>query len=84
MAVLSTKGQIVIPERIRTELALGPGTDIAVERLDDTILLIPRPENPVEALCGMLKGMFDEDAVTLVRRMRDEDIEKDKRKPWRA
>lgn len=82
MAVLSTKGQIVIPKKLRKELHLKPGTGISVEKLDNNILLIPHSEDPVEAICGMLKGMFDEDAVTMVRRMRDEDREKERRKPW--
>ncbi len=82
MATLSTKGQIVIPKQLREGMRLKPGTDITVERLDDTILLIPEPEDPVEALCGMFKGMFDEDAVTMVRRMRDEDREKVRNKKW--
>ena len=82
MATLSTKGQIVIPKQLREEMRLKPGTDISVERLDDSILLIPEPEDPVEALCGMFKGMFDEDAVTMVRSMRDEDQEKVRNKPW--
>jgi len=84
MAILSTKGQIVIPENLRKEMNLKPGMDISVERLDSTILLIPEPEDPVEALFGLTQGMFKEDAVTMVRRMRDEDIEKDKKKPWLA
>lgn len=84
MAILSTKGQIVIPENLRKEMNLKPGIDITVERLDNTILLIPEPDDPVEALFGLTKGMFKEDAVTMVRRMRDEDIEKDGKKPWLA
>lgn len=84
MAILSTKGQIVIPEKIRDELDLKPGVHISVERLDDSILLMPRPKDPVKALMGATKGWFDEDAVTMVRRMRDEDIKKDRKKPWLA
>lgn len=84
MAILSTKGQIVIPGNIRRELELEPGADIAVERLDNNILLIPRPKDPVRALRGMLKGMFDEDAVTLVRKMRNRDNEIDNKETWRA
>jgi AbrB family looped-hinge helix DNA binding protein len=84
MAILSTKGQIVIPEEIRAALELKPGADIAVEMLENSILLIPRPKDPLKALRGATKGWFEEDAVTMVRRMRDEDIKKDKKKPWLA
>jgi AbrB family looped-hinge helix DNA binding protein len=85
MAVLSTKGQIVIPERIRNELDLKPGVHIAVERLDDSILLMPRQKDAKEALRslrGCMKGLFDEDAVTLIRKSRDMDNQIDSRETW--
>ena len=87
MAILSTKGQIVIPEEIRTALELEPGADIAVERLEHSILLIPRHKNAKEAiksLRGCMKGMFEEDAVTLIRKSRDRDNEIDARETWRT
>jgi AbrB family looped-hinge helix DNA binding protein len=85
MTVLSTKGQLVIPEEIRKKMDIKPGTEFYVNSLDDAnILITKKPEDPIEALCGLTRGMFDEDAVTMIRRMRDEDIKKDKRKPWLA
>ena len=82
MATLSTKGQIVIPEKIREEMNLKPGVRITVEKLDRNILLIPEFEDPVKSLCGITKGLFEDDAVTMVRKMRDEDLEKDRKGPW--
>jgi len=84
MAILSTKGQIVIPEEIRTALELKPGADIAVERLDNNILLMPRHKDPLKALLGLTKGMFEDDAVTMIRKSRDRDNEIDNRETWRG
>ena len=36
---ISSKGQIVIPQSIRNELAINTGTVIAVERINDMIVL---------------------------------------------
>jgi AbrB family looped-hinge helix DNA binding protein len=40
IAVLGTKGQIVIPQRLRKELALLPNTKLSVYRSDDKIVLV--------------------------------------------
>jgi AbrB family looped-hinge helix DNA binding protein len=80
---LSTKGQFVIPDEIREEMGLKPGTEIIVQRLDKmNILLTPVPQDPIKALRGLTKGMFEEDAVTLIRKSRDEDEQKLRNKPW--
>jgi len=36
---ISSKGQIVIPQRIRNDMAISEGTVIAIERIDDMIVL---------------------------------------------
>jgi|GEM_PF-867174 len=82
MTTLSTKGQIVIPRKIRSELSLMAGSELGVELLDKrAILLIPRSKNPMGALRGLTKealGGKGDDAVRLVRRKRDRDKEKDR------
>ena len=50
------KGQVVIPKAIRDQLDLTPGRKIAVEVRQEEIVLHPLPKNPIEALCGILKG----------------------------
>jgi len=51
------KGQVVIPKFIRDRLGLTPGRKLAVEVRDDKdIVLHPLPKNPIDALCGILKG----------------------------
>ena len=47
---LSSKGQLVIPKYIRDSLGLKPGKLLLVSLLDNKIVIIPKPENPMDAL----------------------------------
>jgi AbrB family looped-hinge helix DNA binding protein len=54
---LSTKGQIILPKRIRVSRAWGPGTRFAVEETGDGILLRPAelfPRTDVGDVAGCL------------------------------
>jgi AbrB family looped-hinge helix DNA binding protein len=55
---LSTKGQIVLPRRIRDSRAWGPGTEFLVEETGDGVLLRPSglfPESDLNAVAGCLR-----------------------------
>ena len=39
--VVGTKGQVVIPQRIRKKLGLHPGTEVDFELLEDGVVVIP-------------------------------------------
>ena len=52
----TTKGQLVIPARLRKDLGIRPGQKMSVEREGGSIVLRPLPDDPVEALRGMLVG----------------------------
>jgi AbrB family looped-hinge helix DNA binding protein len=83
MAILSTKGQIVIPDEIRDRMDFKPGDEFTVNRLDErNVLLTKMPEDPVRAMRGMFKGLFKGDSVAIVREMRDKDRKKTRRKQW--
>lgn len=47
---VSTKGQIVLPRRIRVARAWAPGTELAVEETRDGVLLRPVARLPVTTL----------------------------------
>jgi AbrB family looped-hinge helix DNA binding protein len=47
---LSTKGQIVLPERIRSSRSWGPGTEFTVEETVEGVLLRPSHRFPTAAL----------------------------------
>ena len=47
---ISSKGQLVIPKYIRDALALKPGRAVLIGLQDNRIVIMLKPENPVEAL----------------------------------
>lgn len=50
IAVVGTKGQIVIPQRFRKDLAITPNTKIIVYRKDDKLVLTKLTVPPLEEL----------------------------------
>ncbi len=56
IAVVGTKGQIVIPQRFRRELAITPNTKIIVYRKDDKLVMVKLKVPPLEGL----KDLFAE------------------------
>ena len=56
IAVVGTKGQIVIPQRFRKELAITPNTKVVVYRKDDKLVLAKLSIPPI----AELKELFAE------------------------
>ena len=52
----SSKGQIVIPVKIRNKLGIKPGQRVALTLVNDKAVIEPLPEDPIKALRGILKG----------------------------
>jgi AbrB family looped-hinge helix DNA binding protein len=50
VAVVGTKGQIVIPQRFRRELAITPNTKLIVYRRDDKLVVAKLKVPPLEEL----------------------------------
>jgi AbrB family looped-hinge helix DNA binding protein len=50
IAIVGTKGQIVIPQRFRKDLAIIPNTKIIVYRKDDKLVLAKLSVPPLEEL----------------------------------
>ena len=54
---LSSKGQIVLPQSIRTARSWGPGTEFVVEETDEGVLLRPTarfPRTTLDEVAGCL------------------------------
>ena len=49
-----SKGQIVIPAKIRKKHHIEPGTEMQIMEYGDIIYLIPPVSDPVKAACGVL------------------------------
>ena len=53
---VTSKGQIVIPKKLREKYGILPATPIRWIERDEGILIIPQSEDPIKAARGMLKG----------------------------
>jgi AbrB family looped-hinge helix DNA binding protein len=53
---VTTKGQIVIPKRIREKYGIYPSTSIRWIEKKEGILMVPDSEDPIIAARGMLEG----------------------------
>lgn len=47
---ISSKGQIVIPKYLRDALQLKPGSILLITRVENKLILIPKPDDPVKGL----------------------------------
>jgi AbrB family looped-hinge helix DNA binding protein len=76
-ATVSTKGWIVIPKRLRDKYGLKTGTRVQVVEYNQALALVPLPDDPIEALHGMLEGGASLTADLLAEHAREQNLEKD-------
>jgi len=62
---VSSRGQIVIPKKIREKLGLSPGQELEVYEEEGRLVLMALPEDPA----GELGGMFETEKS--VRQLRE-------------
>ena len=53
---VTSKGQIVIPKKIRDKYGIHPSTSIRWIEKNEGILMVPDAEDPIIAARGMLQG----------------------------
>jgi AbrB family looped-hinge helix DNA binding protein len=53
---VTSKGQVVIPKRLRVKYGIRSATTIRWIEKDQGILMVPESENPIVAARGMLKN----------------------------
>ncbi len=70
-AVLSSKGQVVIPQGVRKELGWKKGTRISIQKTPFGLMLFEIPKKPLSALGGMFKGSGLSVADLLAERRKD-------------
>ncbi|MFQ5639801.1 MAG: AbrB/MazE/SpoVT family DNA-binding domain-containing protein [bacterium] len=58
VVTISSKGQLVIPSKIRKALGIKSNSRVRVTVSDDktTLLLEPLPDNPIESLTGIFEN----------------------------
>jgi len=69
---VTTKGQIVIPKKLREKYGISEATSIRWIEKKEGILMVPDIEDPIKAARGMLKG-----AGVLKAYLKEKQIEKE-------
>lgn len=77
-AKVSTKGWIVIPKDLRDKYRLKKGSQVQVVDYGEGLILIPLPDDPVEALHGMLEAGPSLTADLMAERTRERTREEDR------
>ena len=81
---VTTKGQLVIPARIRRRFGIKAGTRIRFIERGGEIVLQPVTGAAIRALCGVLKSDTSVTAELLAERARDREREEQKLAKLRA
>ena len=55
-SVLTTKGQLLIPKRLRTKYGIKSGVKVVFEETDKGVLLTPMNEQYFKSFAGILKN----------------------------
>jgi AbrB family looped-hinge helix DNA binding protein len=77
-AYVTSKGQLVVPAKLRRRYGIKPGTKVCFVERDNEILFQPVTKEYIRSICGMLKS---ETAVTqelLKERAKDREREEAK------
>lgn len=77
-AYVTTKGQLVIPARIRRKLGIKPGTKVCFVERGDEILFQPVTKEYIRSVCGMLKSPTSVTQELLADRKKDKEREEAK------
>jgi len=55
IVTVSSKGQLVIPKKVRKALGIKPKQKVLLKVVKDHAEIEPLPENPVKHFCGIFK-----------------------------
>jgi len=74
-AYVTTKGQLVIPAKIRRKLGIKPGTKVCFVEREGEILFQPVTKDYIRSVCGMLKNATSVTQELLIDRKKDKERE---------
>ena len=77
-AVVTTKGQIVIPSRMRLRLNIKKGTRLCIEEKGDQLILQPMTDAYYEKMAGVLKTKGAGGRALLEERAKEKEREEKK------
>ncbi len=79
---VTSKGQLVVPSRLRRKYGIKPGTKICFIERDSEILFQPVTREYIRSVCGMLKSDTSATQDLLKERFRDKEREEAKREKF--
>jgi len=77
-AYVTSKGQLVIPARLRRRYGIKPGTKVCFIERGDEILFQPVTKEYIRGVCGMLKSETSVTQELLKERAKDREREEGK------
>jgi AbrB family looped-hinge helix DNA binding protein len=77
-ASVTSKGQLVIPARLRRKYGIEPGTKVRFLERDHEILLQPVTKEYIRSVCGLLKSETSATQMLLRERAKDREREEGK------
>jgi AbrB family looped-hinge helix DNA binding protein len=83
-AYVTSKGQLVIPARLRRRYGIKPGTKVCFVERDHEILFQPVTKEYIRSVCGMLKSDTSVTQELLKERARDKEREEAKFEKFRS
>jgi len=83
-AYVTSKGQLVIPARLRRRYGIKPGTKVCFVERDHEILFQPVTKEYIRSMCGMLKSDTSVTQELLKERARDKEREEAKLEKFRS
>ena len=72
-AYITSKGQLVVPARLRRKYGIKPGTKICFIERDSEILFQPVTREYIRSVCGMLKSDTSATEELLKERAREKE-----------
>ncbi len=77
-AYVTSKGQLVVPARLRRRYGIKAGTKVLFIERDNQILIQPVTKEYIRSVCGLLKGETSATQALLKERSRDKEREEAK------
>ena len=77
-AYVTSKGQLVVPAKLRRRYGIKPGTRICFVERDHEIIFQPVTKEYIQSVCGMLKSKTSMTKALLEERERDKEREEAK------
>ena len=74
VSTVTTKGQLVIPAKLRRKYAIRKGTQVAFVEEENRLVLQPLTQEFIRSLRGSLKGEPSAMKVLLAERKRDREL----------